>query len=204
MFSDRLSAVSQVISSCSYRQREKEVDAKEALKLFHTFLLRAKNDQKKVYVIGNGGSAGIASHFCIDLLNVVKVGALSLYDSNVTTCLSNDYGFEDIFSRQLEILANPGDLLIAISSSGQSQNILNATHLAKKKNMHIITLSGFDQTNPLRSLGDLNFWLDASDYGLVEMGHFFLLHTIIDSWNSKIFLLQQIIDNANFANLAKD
>ena len=76
------------------------------------------------------------------------------------------------------------DLLVAISSSGRSENILNACRVAEEKRGRVITLSGFSSKNPLRGMGDLNFWIDAKDYGLVETAHFFLLHTIIDSLSS--------------------
>lgn len=131
-------------------------------------------------MIGNGGSAGIASHFHTDLVKTLKIPAQTLYDANLMTCLGNDYGYEHIFSSSLQLVMRPQDLLVAISSSGKSPNILNAAKTAREKKAGLFTLSGFAEDNPLRQIGDLNYYINIADYGLVETGHFFLLHTIID------------------------
>ncbi len=133
-----------------------------------------------VYLIGNGGSASIASHALTDFMNVVKLRAHTLHDSSILTCMTNDYGYENAFARMLSQVVSKGDALIAISSSGKSQNIRNAAQEVKQKGGIVITLSGFDRANPLRSLGDLNIWLDSNDYGFVEIGHQFVLHNIAD------------------------
>ncbi len=179
MFEKRFTQLSDVIQNCVYSSSNTILNQHDALDLFHKMLKETKGT---VFVIGNGGSAGIASHFAIDLLNALKVRAQTLYDSNMMTCISNDYGYEEIFSRPLDLLLKKEDLLICISSSGSSQNILNGAAIAKEKETPVITLSGFEPDNPLKTLGNLNFYLPVMDYGLVEMGHFFLLHTIIDSW----------------------
>jgi D-sedoheptulose 7-phosphate isomerase len=98
------------------------------------------------------------------------------------TCLGNDYGYEQVFSYPLEKLLKPQDLLVAISSSGKSPNIIKAVETALSVQVSVVTLSGFSSQNPLRSLGDLNFWVNRTDYGLVETSHFFLLHAIVDLW----------------------
>ncbi|MCB1110550.1 MAG: SIS domain-containing protein, partial [Chlamydiia bacterium] len=179
MFSKRFSELQNVVSQCEYTSPDHTLSEAQALQLFHAFLMQTQEKDGTVFVIGNGGSAGIASHFAIDLLNALKIPAQTLYDSNVMTCISNDYGYEQIFSRPLDLLLKPNDLLVCISSSGNSQNILNGAAIARTKDIPIITLSGFEPHNPLRSQGDLNLYLPVIDYGLVEMGHFFLLHTII-------------------------
>ncbi|MDN3508945.1 MAG: SIS domain-containing protein [Candidatus Neptunochlamydia sp.] len=183
MFTKRFEELSEVINKCIYSSTDQEVTQNQALQIFHSLLLQTKENDGTVFVVGNGGSAGIASHFSIDLLNALKIPSQTLYDSNVMTCISNDYGYDQVFSRPLDLLLKRNDLLVCVSSSGNSQNILNAEAIAKSKDIPIITLSGFEPHNPLRSLGDLNLYLPIIDYGLVEMGHFFLLHTIVDSWN---------------------
>lgn len=186
MFSKRFNELNEVVSKCKFSSPDRTLSEEQSLQIFHAFLMQTQEKDGTVFVIGNGGSAGIASHFAIDLLNALKIPAQTLYDSNVMTCISNDFGYEQVFSRPLDLLLRPNDLLVCISSSGNSQNILNGTAIAKSKDIPIITLSGFEPHNPLRSQGDLNFYLPIIDYGLVEMGHFFLLHTIIDSWNFKL------------------
>lgn len=152
----------------------------EGLGCAYQLLTQLRKDGNRLYVIGNGGSAAIASHAVIDFLNVAKISAHTLHDSAVMTCMANDYGYEHGFARVLESFVSHRDVLIAISSSGQSLNILNAAGIARKSDARVVTFSGFDETNALRSLGDINFWLPSSDYGLVEVGHQFLLHNISD------------------------
>jgi D-sedoheptulose 7-phosphate isomerase len=134
----------------------------------------------RLYLAGNGGSAGVASHAVTDFLNVGKLRASTLHEPSLLTCMSNDYGYDVAFARILSTLAVPGDMLIAISSSGQSANIRNVAAEMRKRGGGVVTLSGFKRDNPLRSLGQFNFWLDSSDYGMVEIGHQFVLHNITD------------------------
>ncbi|MGD2169791.1 MAG: SIS domain-containing protein [Chlamydiota bacterium] len=204
MFKVRFDQLSEVIKGCSYSQHLEEIGADQALQVFHSYLLETRNNKGIVYLIGNGGSAGIASHFCVDFINACKIPASTLYDSNVLTCVGNDYGYEYIFSKPLETLIKPNDLLVAISSSGMSQNIINAVDVALANKTPVVTFSGFNKENALRDRGDLNFWLNIKDYGLVETGHFFLLHTIVDSWKSHSFLLKNIIDNSSYVDSIKN
>ena len=143
-------------------------------------LEQARNNRANVYVIGNGGSAAIAAHMVNDLVNVAHIRAATLHDSSLLTCMANDYGYENAYANVLARMALPGDVLIAISSSGKSMNIRNAAAQVWGKGGTVITLSGFAADNPLRGLGDLNIWLDSGDYGMVEVGHQFVLHNISD------------------------
>jgi D-sedoheptulose 7-phosphate isomerase len=140
----------------------------------------------RMYVVGNGGSAGVASHAVTDFLNVGKLRAFTLHDPSLLSCMSNDYGYESAFARIIATVAAPGDMLIAISSSGRSANIRNAAAEMRKLGGTAITLSGFKRDNPLRTLGDINVWLDSTDYGMVEIGHQFVLHNIADRLRSGI------------------
>jgi len=145
-----------------------------------TMQILAKARGSSIYVIGNGGSASVASHAAIDLFNVAKLRALTLHEPSLLTCMTNDYGYENAFARILAQVTKPGDVLIAISSSGCSQNIRHAATQAIDNGGMVITFSGFAPDNPLRSMGDINIWLDSSSYGLVEIGHQFILHNITD------------------------
>src|SRR5277367_3547284 len=118
-------------------------------------------------IIGNGGSAALASHQAIDIWKSTGIRALSFNDPAQLTCLSNDFGFEHVFSKAIEMFADAGDVLIAISSSGRSKNILNAVQTAKDKGLSIITYSGFSEQAPLRRAGQVNWFIDADQYGLV-------------------------------------
>lgn len=144
-------------------------------------MLRAARDRaSSVYLVGNGGSAGVASHTTTDFVNVAKLRAQTVHDSSLLTCMANDYGYENAFARILSQLAGRDDVLVAISSSGKSPNIRNAAAAVRQKGGQVLTLSGFEHDNPLRGMGDLNVWLDSRDYGFVEIGHQFILHNIAD------------------------
>jgi len=146
-------------------------------------LLKAVRDcGGNVYVIGNGGSAAVASHITTDFCNVAGLRSMTLHEPSVITCFSNDFGYEHSYSIRLKKIARQGDLLIAISSSGQSKNILNAVNSARETGAAVITLSGFSAQNPLRQRGDINFWIASDEYGLVEIGHLFTLH----HWSDRI------------------
>lgn len=144
-------------------------------------LLRGlRSSRGSLFVIGNGGSAAIASHAVTDFSNVGRLRAMVLHDSSLITCMANDYGYENALARILALQASFGDMLFAISSSGKSANICNAVERMTDIGGTVITLSGFAPDNRLRSLGDINIWLDSCDYGMVEIGHQFVLHNLSD------------------------
>lgn len=134
----------------------------------------------RLFLIGNGGSAGICSHLAVDFSKNGGIRALALNDSAVLTCLGNDYGYEHVFAKQLEWHAAAGDILVAISSSGRSANILNGVKAARGRGCAVYTLSGFGADNPLRKTGDINFYLADQSYGIVEIGHLTILHMALD------------------------
>ena len=136
-----------------------------------------KND---LFIIGNGGSASVASHAVIDFVNVGKMRAHVMHESSVITCMANDYGYENCYSQQIPVFLDSNSMLIAISSSGKSKNICNAVQVAKSAGATVVTFSGFSEKNPLRSMGGFNFYLNSSDYGMVEIGHQFILHNLAD------------------------
>lgn len=134
----------------------------------------------KVLVAGNGGSAAMASHVCVDFVKVAGVRAVNFNEADLITCFANDYGYEHWVSRALEAYADPGDLAILISSSGQSPNMVNAARFAALQGLRVITLTGFRSDNPLRELGELNLWVDSSAYNVVEMTHHVWLLAMVD------------------------
>lgn len=147
-------------------------------------LVERFTDHKKrgtqCFFVGNGGSAAIASHMTADYMKNGGMRTCSLYDSAVTTCMGNDYGYEAVFSMPLQFLGKEGDLLVAISSSGNSQNILNAMYTARNKKMEIITFTGFGSENKVRQTGDVNIYVPSGKYGIVESVHNLLLQEIVD------------------------
>lgn len=134
----------------------------------------------KIIFLGNGGSAGIASHLAIDLSKNGGLTATCFNDAAVLTCLANDYGYEHMFAHAVRIYGGPNDTVVAISSSGKSPNILNACDMAKSMGMKLVTLSGMSPTNPLRAKGDVNLWLESRAYNIVETIHQFWMMSVID------------------------
>jgi D-sedoheptulose 7-phosphate isomerase len=143
-----------------------------------------RTSQNKLIFIGNGGSAAIASHMAIDYSKAGGINAVALNDPAALTCLANDYGYEQVFSKQLYYQYRDGDILVAISSSGQSENILKAVYYLKPF-ATIFTFSGFKPDNPLRQMGHLNFYVPSDSYGFVEISHLILLHAILDIYNNE-------------------
>ena len=151
-----------------------------------TTLKKIKKCNGKVIVIGNGGSAAMASHVAVDLTKAAQLRAISFNETSLITCFANDYGYENWPKQALLSYADSNDVLVLISSSGQSANIVNAAIQAKDMNIPVITFSGFDVNNPLRKLGVLNFWVDSKSYNIVEMTHHVWLVAIIDKIAGKI------------------
>lgn len=144
-------------------------------------LVKTQNEHHlKVIFIGNGGSAAVASHQAIDYWRNGNIRSISFNDSALLTCISNDFGYEQVFSKPISIFAQSGDVLFAISSSGQSKNILAGVHKALEMNCYVITLSAFEPNNPLRQLGHLNFYVPTMSYGFAEIIHLCICHCILD------------------------
>lgn len=166
--------------------KNKNCEVEAEIKSLQKRLLDLKNNHQNLYIIGNGGSAGVAAHAVTDFFNVAKIRAITLHESSLLTCMANDFGYENAFSLMLAQLLNQGDVVIVISSSGASMNMRNAAITAREKGAYTVTLTGFSSDNPLRYLGDTNIWLESDDYGFVEIGHQFILHNIADRFNEKL------------------
>ena len=144
-------------------------------------LVTASENGKKVIIVGNGGSAAMASHISVDLTKNAGIRSINFNEPDLITCFANDYGYEHWVEKAVEFYGDKGDVFIAISSSGSSQNILNGCHIARKKNFSkVITFSGMDNKNPLHELGDINLWVNSMAYNHIENIHQFWLLAIVD------------------------
>ena len=161
--------------------KAKKMDYGEAVEMAARLLISRSDSGNKVMIIGNGASASISSHISTDLWKNAGVKATAFNDASLLTCISNDYGYKYVFEKPIEMSAVPGDVLFAISSSGKSENIIRGIAMAKAMRCHIVTFSGFKENNPLRALGDINFYVPASGYGPVEIIHHALCHCIVDT-----------------------
>ncbi|MBN1543046.1 SIS domain-containing protein [candidate division KSB1 bacterium] len=147
-----------------------------------TELKRLKAEKRSICFIGNGASQSMAAHFAVDFTKNAGMTALSFDNSAMLTCFHNDFSFETAFAEMLQRYMKNGDALFAISSSGQSRNIVNAARFVAEAypDSLRVTLSGFRPDNPLRRLGRYNVYLAGDRYGFVESGHAFFLHMILD------------------------
>ena len=134
----------------------------------------------KVYIVGNGGSSSIASHVSVDFAKVAKVPSSTFNNANLITCFANDFGYENWVTEAIKSYTNKNDMIILISSSGTSKNIVNAAKFCKKNSIDLITLSGFKKNNPLSKYGDVNFHINSNQYNFVEMSHHIILVYLVD------------------------
>ncbi len=135
-------------------------------------IIKTKKNNSRVLIFGNGGSAAIASHVSVDLTKNLKVKAINFNEADLITCFSNDFGYEKWIEKTIEFYADKKDILILISSSGKSKNMINACKAAKKKKISkIITFTGNKKNNPLSKLGDINMWVDSNIYNHIENIH---------------------------------
>jgi len=151
-------------------------DMDSGMALWRDLATRARDTDHTLYFVGNGASASMSSHFAADLSKNASIRTRVFTDLAELTATGNDVGFEHIFALPLSRQARQGDMLIAISSSGRSPNIISAVQAARERGVQIVTLSGFDAANPLRASGMLNFYVAAHAYGLVETCHAAILH----------------------------
>ena len=139
------------------------------------------NNGNKVLIFGNGGSSAIASHFSVDLTKNAGFRCVNFNEADLLTCFSNDFGYERWVEKSIDFYADEGDVIILISSSGNSQNMINGVTASINKNVYkIITFTGFDNRNSLRKLGDINIWVDSKAYNFIENIHQFFLLSIVD------------------------
>jgi D-sedoheptulose 7-phosphate isomerase len=144
-------------------------------------------NKNKVIIFGNGGSASIAGHFTVDLIKNTKLRSINFSDPAILTCFANDYGYENWVSQALKIYSDKNDVVVLISSSGMSKNMINAANYAKKNKLKIITFTGFNKSNTLSKKGDVNFWVNSKNYNHIENIHQLLLLSICDFIAKKKF-----------------
>lgn len=175
---DRLAGL--LRSTAATGARGEALDLEQAFAAAAAILLEARSAGRKSLVLGNGGSAAIAAHVQTDLAHSIGLRAMVLHEPSLLTAQANDHGYPRAFANLLALWADPGDVLLAVSSSGRSPNLLEAARAARERGLRVLTWTGFDPGNPLRLLGDLNFHVACGEYGPVESAHAVLLHQLTD------------------------
>jgi D-sedoheptulose 7-phosphate isomerase len=155
------------------------------LKNLYEITINIKKNNNKILIFGNGGSAAIASHFSVDMTKIGKIRTVNFNESDLLTCFSNDYGYENWVKKCIEFYSDDGDLIILISSSGESKNMINAAKFCNKKKLKLITFTGFKKSNKLKKYGNLNFWTKSSIYNHIENIHQYWLLLLTDIANLK-------------------
>lgn len=158
---------------------------------FSSLLIEAYQRGATVFSCGNGGSHCDAMHFAEEMTGRYRkdrrpLGALALGDPSHVTCVSNDYGFKYIFSRQVEALGRSGDLLIGLSTSGNSENVITAMESAKAKSIKTIALLGKDG-GKLKNVADLSIIVPAQTADRIQEMHIKILHTVIETVERELF-----------------
>ena len=148
---------------------------------FATKLILKLKKNNKIILAGNGASATISSHVSVDLTKSAGIRAINFNEAGLLTCFSNDYGYENWLARALEFHSIPGDILILISSSGSSKNIIKASKIVKKLGIRLITLSGFSKKNRLQNKGIVNFHVKSNNYNVIESTHLIILLQIVEN-----------------------
>ena len=162
------------LMSFSDREIKKMIAVSDLIKEAH-------KQKRKTLIFGNGGSAAIASHFSVDLTKNARVRCTNYNESDLLTCFSNDYGYDKWVEKALEFYSDEDDVLILISASGSSKNMINAANYAKKNKIKsIVTLTGNKEDNPLKKLGDINFWVNSAAYNHIENIHQIILLSLVD------------------------
>ncbi len=173
--------VSSLLGDVSFHGADGEnIEVCEGFDIWRDMTLQVRLSKGTIYLIGNGASAAMASHTAADLAKNAHIHTQVFTDVALMTALSNDIGYEAVFSEPLRRMASPGDMLVAVSSSGRSPNLLSATALAGDMGMTVVTLTAADAHNPLRAQGQLNVYIPALTYGEAETCHAALLHHWMD------------------------
>ena len=159
---------------------DKLIQETEKIKLKEDQLWDVVHEYTEIIIIGNGGSNSIASHIAQDYTKVLDKRAISFSDPSRLTCYINDCGRDNAYAEFLDDFAGKDTLVILISSSGNSMNIVNAAKYCESSEIDYIALSGFNKNNKLNNLdAKLKFWVDSTDYGIVECTHQAFLHSIL-------------------------
>lgn len=152
----------------------------EQLKILGDLLKKHKIENKRILIFGNGASASIASHAALDFTKQANLTACCFHDPALITAFANDYGYDKVFEKVFEFYGNPNDIVILVSVSGESKNIINLAHKCKETNNFIISFTGKSSNNTLSKLADVSMWVDSNAYNVVENIHSIWITTLID------------------------
>jgi D-sedoheptulose 7-phosphate isomerase len=176
-------SVSSVLQNIQVTDLEgKPLENEKGLSRWCDITAELKRHNNTMFFVGNGASAMLSSHMAADSSKNGEFRCLAFNDAALLTAVSNDIAYEQCFAVPLRRFADKDDVLVTISSSGNSQNILKSIETAREMDLIIITLSGMKPDNRSRKLGDINFFIPGETYGIVETSHLVLLHCWLDKF----------------------
>lgn len=163
-----------------------EISIQEAFDIWAERAKKVRDELKGlIFFCGNGASATMAEHMSHDWFQNAEINTATCSETAHITAISNDLAYDEVFSYRIKRILSGSDILVTISSSGNSHNIIRALEEGKKKRAFCITISGMSADNKSRRLGDLNFYVPLDTYGLVESAHAVILHAALDNFLEK-------------------
>lgn len=157
----------------------------DALALCANKMNEVKKKGGRAFFCGNGASATMAEHMSHDWFQNAEIDTYSCSETSHITAISNDISYEDVFCYRVKRILGKEDMIVTISSSGNSPNVIKALEAAKANGAFCVTFSGMKETNKSRTLGDVNFYVPLNTYGLVESSHAVLIHMMLDYYLDK-------------------
>ena len=179
-YQNYISALKATLDSLEASNQYGETDSASWLSSSQKITEECKQSSGRFIFIGNGASAAFASHMSLDWSKNGGVPCVPMFDLSHLTALGNDLGYDEVFATQIGWHGTPADVLITVSSSGNSPNLVRAIEVARERGMKVVTLSGLKPDNKSRAMGDLNLYIPAKTYGIVECAHQILLHAWLD------------------------
>jgi len=176
-----IDALHQCLSEISFRNIEgTEIDSNKGFLEWIEKTQKIRKSNNTIFFIGNGASASVACHFAADVAKNGKIKTQVFTDVSLITAIANDISYDEVFAEPIKLQMTKNDMLVAISSSGNSKNVLRACEECRKKDGNIITLSAMKRDNFLQSSGDINIYIPSQTYGWAESGHAVVLHYWMD------------------------
>jgi len=181
-----ITTLTQCLTDISFRNIDgKEIGFEKGFSEWTDRTKKIRQSNKTIYFIGNGASASMACHMAADVAKNGNIRTQVFTDVSLITAIANDISYDEVFAEPIRLQMIDNDMLIAISSSGNSKNVIRACEECRKKNGQIITLSAMNRDNLLQTMGDLNIYIPAQTYGWAESAHAVILHYWMDLIQTK-------------------
>jgi len=182
-----ITTLTQCLTDISFRNVDgKEIGFEKGFSEWIDRTRKIKQSNNTIFFVGNGASASMACHMAADVSKNGNIRTQVFTDVSLITAIANDISYDEVFAEPIRLQMFDNDMLVAISSSGNSKNVIRACEECRKKNGQIITLSAMNRDNFLQSMGDINIFIPAQTYGWAESGHAAILHYWMDLIQAEI------------------